>query len=341
MDQTQNSHDDDIAAAILQIKQWETEGKTEDAVDGCQEILDIDPTNVEAKNILIRLNQAGATMPAEMPSAEPTAPAAPAVTQEPEIPEANTFNLAETPTSESPEPSSEPLYKISTDTPETKETTLSTPTQPEKKKSHGIVLNIVLFIALAAIIGGAIYGYLYFFKSSAPKEVEAPSEVEREEVNMEEEILSTEGSQEADETTEDTEASRNDQRFTDLTLIETKLEEYYAKNRVYPPANELETEIGKLPTDPLDTGEFVYSYAVYGNYLGENQEYILSGVFEDSEMGNTTWTTGASPSDHPDYRDPEAENVIFITTQSAETNNAQTEEEPAAETETPKVKVKR
>ncbi len=417
-DQSQNSQQaTGISDAIAQIKQWETAGQTEDAIEGCKEILEVDPENTEAKEILSRLETADtptvepatAEPETEQPTTEPVAentdqpkaepiaeetPVEPTTTPEAEQSSTDTFDLSAEPTqektpaeepeteiteeatdekttteetpTEKPEtetateeseteateeesteastetnetPEDPPLYRIGGDSEEaseTNETPMQAPTQPEKKKSHGFLLNIVLFLVVAGIVGGGIYAYLYFFQGEAPKEATTPSEIEREEIDIEGEI-GTPAEEQQEEA--DTEASRNDQRFTDLTLIETKLEDYYSENRVYPAANELENALGDLPKDPLDEGEFMYSYAIYDNYLGENQEYILAGVFEDSVMGNTVWTTGASPSDHPDYRDPESENVVFITNQG--------ETEPAEETvteeseDTPKVKVKR
>jgi len=324
--QTQDPQSTKIADAIAQIKQWETEGKTEDAIEGCKEILEIDSENSEAKEILARL---------EAPKVKPTPTVESTQTQPVTTPEVKTTEPREG-TTPSEEPKMEepttPLYNIGNNNSDesTSDTPKEAPTIPEKKKSHGIVLNIVLFLVVTALIGGGVYAYLYFFQGETPKEVATPSEIGREGINT-----TGTGGKTPKEVVANTEASGNDQRFTDLTLIETKLEEYYAENHIYPATNELEETLGTLPTDPLDEGEFMYSYAIYDNYLGKNQEYILAGVFEDAITGNTIWTTGASPNDHPDYRDPEAPNVIFIT------NQGETEMETSEEVDTPKVKVKR
>ncbi|EKD47895.1 MAG: hypothetical protein ACD_65C00229G0002 [uncultured bacterium] len=128
----------------------------------------------------------------------------------------------------------------------------------------------------------------------------------------------------------------NDQRFLDLTVIEQTLEEYYEENHVYPPAEELLSIFTDLPTDQMDGQindfgeEYGYTYAVYDNYLGSNQEYILSGLFETDDKETSIWTTGEATLDHPDYRDTGLNNIIFIRYSGA-----------ATEENAPKVKVKR
>jgi len=48
----QQSADSGIEDALSQIKEWQAQGKKEDAIAGCKEILEVDPENKEAKNIL-------------------------------------------------------------------------------------------------------------------------------------------------------------------------------------------------------------------------------------------------------------------------------------------------
>ncbi|MBU1019008.1 MAG: hypothetical protein ABII07_04640 [Patescibacteria group bacterium] len=214
-----------------------------------------------------------------------------------------------------------------------KVTTIETehPQIPEKKPSHGILLNLIILVITVGILGGATYTYISF--KSEPEdtyEIKPPpiaiEDLPTEEENSPEEIETPEFPEE-----ENTSASRNDQRFLDLTLIEQELESYYEEHRVYPSAKNLSELLGKLPYDPLDEEEFMYSYAVYDNYLGSNQEYILAGVFEEENGENTLWTTGASPADHPNYRDSSLENITLI----SEVVVIEEEEE------TPNIKVKR
>ena len=291
--------------------------------------------------------------PEPKPTPEPTPtleskPEAPATPEpKPETPAPDEAPKPEASKPETPEPGSAdtPLYKIDSPTDSKPTEDKSTPGKPEKKGSHGIVLNIVLFLVVAGLIGGGVYAYLYFFTgeeaqvTTPVREEVVEEEIEEEEVEeeeVEEEITEEEAEEDAteEETTEE-EASNNDQRFLDLTEIENLLLAYYEENHMYPEATQLETELGELPVDPVNEGEFIYAYAVYDNYLGENQEYILSGLFEDENEDHTLWTTGANPELHPDYRDTTLENVTYITGEEVadEEEPAEEEEEEIAEEE--------
>lgn len=117
---------------------------------------------------------------------------------------------------------------------------------------------------------------------------------------------------------------RNEQRLANLTKIENALKEAYKRDHEYPKAasfSETLTNggfIDDLPRDPLngtkdaDGTIFSYMYAVYDNVKAPQQEYILSGVFEENNGKNIVWTLGAKTTDHPDYRDDSLDNVTTI-----------------------------
>ncbi|EKD48058.1 MAG: hypothetical protein ACD_65C00139G0002 [uncultured bacterium] len=240
-----------IQDAITQIKEWQAQGKKDDAITGCKEVLEIDPTNQSAKTILAEL-----------------------------------------------------------ETPKLEETIISTETPIAKKPSHGILLNLIAIILIAAIIGGGVFIYFKIFGNKIEKT--APEKEPVTEEQPKEEVSETE--------------IRNNQRLADLQIIEESVEKYFEENSSYPDTNELVALLGdEMPYDPMDGqtdsagNVFAYSYAGY------ETEYILAGLFEE-ETENTILTTGASVNDHPDYRDEASENVIFITN---------------AEESKPKVKVKK
>lgn len=261
-----------IQDAINQIKEWQTQGKKDDAIAGCKEVLEADPSNQEAKNILATLEAATAPAPAPTPAPSPT----------------------ETHQIETPAPT---------------EITTPSETTSEKRPSHGILLNLIAILLIAAIIGGGTFVYLKFNKPAQDKTT--TEEEEQTEEKSQSEI-------------------RNDQRLADLQIIEEAIEQHFEENNSYPNVDEITTLL-EMPYDPLD-GQidelgniFAYSYAGY------ETEYILAGLFEE-ETGNTVLTVGANVNDHPDYRDKTSENVIFITNLEL---TAETEESE------PKVKVKK
>lgn len=58
---------------------------------------------------------------------------------------------------------------------------------------------------------------------------------------------------------------------------------------------------------------FGYVYAVYDSSFGkERQYYILSALFEDSEGVGSSWNVGESTKNYDDYRDVGESNVTFI-----------------------------
>lgn len=369
-----------IDDAIKQIKGWKEEGKTDEAIEGCKEILEADPENTEIKQMLEELENSPkeeAPAPAEAApeveselKVEPTAeeapkeeePATPTETPGPTTEEET--SKEEAPVTEPAAPAEEPkdespLYTLDSapegegeeeETTEEKpaddepvEAPSAAPTQATKeKKSHGIVLNIVIFVIIAAVIAGGIYAYLNFFKST-PEEVEitppATEEVVEEEEATEEEAVEEEVIEEEEEPEESME-TRNEERLLDLTLLEQALTGYYDNNHVYPSAETLLTDLisggylDEIPYDPYDGQQdefgnpFAYSYAVYDNDLGSNQEYVLAGLFEE-ETGTLFWAN--TDTDKEDYRAVDLENVTFIT--AGEEEVEEEEEEP--------VKVKR
>ena len=82
--------------------------------------------------------------------------------------------------------------------------------------------------------------------------------------------------------------ARDTQRKTDLRAIQKGLEEYFVSNNVYP--NQMTdltagtTPIMKtLPSDPKNTGAFVYSYTP----ANSNTTYTLTGCLENAGDNGT------------------------------------------------------
>ncbi|EKD63582.1 MAG: hypothetical protein ACD_51C00249G0002 [uncultured bacterium] len=352
----------ELQKAIDQIKQWQKEGKNEDAMQGCKEILEIDPANTEVKSIMETLQKpAMATVPAPTPTpAVPTPVATPVITTPtPATPATTASTPATIPTPiVLPKPETKPVAEekssfdiTAPENPLYSALNKSSPTKTEEKKnttikketSHGIIINLIIIVVTISLLGGGAYAYLKFFGQSDVAKIDLPKEdtvvtTTDDNNTQEDEITDTE-----EPTVEVTEASlRNEQRFSDLTDMEDIVKNYYDVNGKYPDAIEFASFVSSY--DPLDgqvdeAGQvFAYSYAVYDTDLGDNQEYILAALFEDKLEGNTIWTTGSDPQIHPDYRDSTAENFVMITVQ---TETAPIVDEPATEETTTKVKVKK
>jgi type II secretory pathway pseudopilin PulG len=90
--------------------------------------------------------------------------------------------------------------------------------------------------------------------------------------------------------------ARDTKRKTDITTVRKGLEEYFVNNNSYPDAlNDLTQGsapiIKTLPTDPKNTGAYVYTYAPDGG----NTTYTLSACLEnDQDSGDSVISAASS-----------------------------------------------
>ena len=116
----------------------------------------------------------------------------------------------------------------------------------------------------------------------------------------------------------------NENRINEMTKMSTVIEEYHAKNGVYPAANQIENvlvqsdQFEKVPADPQsgqvdkNNKKFDYIYAVYDSIAGENTVYILSALFEDSKGFGYPWTVGENTKNYANYRASKESNIKVI-----------------------------
>jgi general secretion pathway protein G len=84
-------------------------------------------------------------------------------------------------------------------------------------------------------------------------------------------------------------SGRDAKRVSDIRQVQNGLELYYAKNGVYPDsvANNALPDLSSagvknLPTDPLNTGSYVYKYFKCGAGDASGYSYVLSTKLESS-----------------------------------------------------------
>ncbi|MFA5854704.1 MAG: hypothetical protein WC846_00210 [Candidatus Gracilibacteria bacterium] len=116
----------------------------------------------------------------------------------------------------------------------------------------------------------------------------------------------------------------NENRINEMTKMSSVIEEYRAKNGVYPAANQIENvlvqsdQFEKVPVDPQsgqvdkNNKRFDYIYAVYDSIAGENTVYILSALFEDSKGFGYPWTVGENTKNYANYRASKESNIKVI-----------------------------
>ncbi len=116
----------------------------------------------------------------------------------------------------------------------------------------------------------------------------------------------------------------NEDRANDLMEMARVIDAFKDEHGAYPSKDQIEQILvdsdafSKVPSDPRD-GEldkagktFGYIYAVYDTEEGDNMEYIISAIFEGDKGFAYPWSRGGSVNDHPDYRDPDSNNVVLI-----------------------------
>jgi type II secretion system protein G len=90
--------------------------------------------------------------------------------------------------------------------------------------------------------------------------------------------------------------ARDTKRKTDLTTLRKGLEEYFVNNNVYPAAlSDLTTGtapiVKTMPTDPKNSGAFVYSYTP----ANSNSTYTLNACLENDQDAGANVVAPVSP----------------------------------------------
>lgn len=316
-----------ISEALQKIHEWMDEKNYEKAIQGCQEILQIDPENTEVKTIMENAETLKKNTPSPVPETteekiilEDPLPSPELEVKFPEITlgETNddiTFTKTKNPTSSVDEI---PM--------EHEETTKHIAIYLLKK----IATILVIFTILGGVGYGAFWGYnaykngginfeeiiakINIFSSKKTEPTENPAMIT-------EPIETAEPTAEPIEPENDPVNIRNTARTNDLALIATALEMYYEKNSQYPIASDIEKDLiefmTEIPLDPRhnetdETGlPFGYAYAVYDTEAGEKQFFIISALFENPLGENMPWSPGETQA-HEDYRDLGKEYVKLL-----------------------------
>lgn len=275
-----------ITQALNHIQSWLNAGEYDKVIQGCTEILEMEPTNTRAL-ALMKLAEEKRHQATQAPST-PT----PVPTPQPKA-----------------TPINDPLAHLQVEnlpsfqTQRHSESRLKEPDAVDKRQ---LFLAMLIPAILVVILGGGVIWLLSDHKR--------------------EETVSENSSTDLVDTTKNTEyLDNNTERVESITQIAKALEAYKLKNGAYPAASQIgsilvqSTEFSKIPKDPRQgevdkAGErFGYVYAVYDSQFGKtNQYYVLSALFEDSKGFGSPWSVGESIKNHTDYRDVLKDNVSFI-----------------------------
>lgn len=307
-----------ITQALNQVQSWLNAKEYDKVVQACQEILEIEPENQRALSLLKQAEtQKYGDLPASPGASAPVTPAPAAPTPAPAaVPNP-------TPT---PEPSNG--FAKLTDSPEAFESS------PHLHMSAAEKRKLFLAVLIPALLVILIGGLLIWFLSNRQREKEI-EETATDEVSDSEDLNPNY-------------EARNDRRTEDLENIALILENYQQENGSFPSVSQVEDvllssgDLDEIPLDPKhgEKGKndkvFGYIYAVYEDEE-ENDVYVLSGLFEDSQGMGSPWTQGGDIQIYTDYRDLSEPNVHLL----GDSKTDDDEEEDEEDDEGPKVKVRR
>lgn len=264
-----------VIEALNRVQSWLNAGEFDKVIQGCQEILQIEPGNARALALLRQAEER--RFQQESGSSQVVAPL-----EELEVEE-------RTPT---PSPSPSPSPQMEKDE-EREEMDL----YPNKTQLFMAMLLPAVFVVL---LGG---GALIFLTRTSQEEVVNNEQDEEVEVAQDQEYL-----QRNDERKETLEKMQN-------ILEDYYQEEgFYPTVKQVDDVLMDSDEFDELPVDPRNGDsdkagrEFGYIYAVYD----ENSDYILSALFEDGRGFGHPWTGGRSAQAHPNYRDLEEKDITLI-----------------------------
>lgn len=301
-----------IPAALNQVKQWFEIKDYDKVILGCQEILKVDPENQEAREFLKQSEELKKTENIKFPE----------------------FPL---PTMTSQEQNSQEEKKEGSELePEPQETT---------KHFLGYLIRkiatiVIIFAILTGIGVGGYYGYQYYIKPQRP--IKEPGPMQNTDVITEVEDTENEEEEEPENTLDESIKQNNEKRNQNLELLKKALESYYIDTGQYPSIESVEEELiqgsylEEIPFDPRhgekdEKGiDFGYTYAVYPNASGENQEYIIAANYENSEKEDNIWSPNPTTL-HPDFHDLDKENVKILEADKNVLDEPSDETEPSDE----------
>lgn len=275
-----------VAQALNHVQSWLNAGEYDKVIQGCQEVLQIEPGNARALSLM---RQAEERRHNEVMGHSPDTHHSPEASVPVESPKEE-----ESPT--------DPLASLQVE----KQPEVFLP--EEEDESEGIekrklFLAMLVPAVLVVLLGGAAIWWMANRDREDTIEDNLTDEEEVEDLSY---------------------LEQNDQRVEDMEKMIKVLEGYKLENGAYPSLSQVEAafaesdEFEEIPSDPRQ-GEidkagqaFGYIYAIYDGIGGENSVYILSALFEDNSGFGTPWAQGAAIKNYPDYRDYEEENVTFI-----------------------------
>lgn len=267
-----------ISQAMNQIQSWFNAGQYDNVIQGCAEIMELEPGNQRALALMKM---------AEERRHSQTIPNDPSFGSIP------------------PPEKQDPLANLQVETPSEKARNYS-PYPSESIDKKKLFVAMLIPAVLVVVLGGSLIWYLADRDRSetiAENSGSSVSDVDKDLTYLDE---NEERVKQMTAIAEIIEAYRLSKgkypNAEDLERLIVESDEF-SKVPSDPRQGDLDEE-GK---------PFGYMYAVYDSKFGKsNQYYILSALFEDSQGIGYEWNVGESVKNYDDYRDISKDNVTFI-----------------------------
>lgn len=271
-----------VIEALNHVQSWLNAGEYDKVIQGCQEILEIEPGNSRALALLRkaeeRRHESLTQNPAQDEKPDPLASL-----------QVEDNPLKPTDSTDSSDEATEKPAREGFD---------------ETEKRH-LFLAMLIPAILVVVLGGG----LIWFLANADREETIEDQLSDEDEQSEQDLSFLEDN--------DRRVSDMENILLVLEAYELKNGFYPSVSEVEKVL--LESDLfEEIPSDPRQgdidkVGKaFGYIYSVYDSSAGENTVFILSALFEGSDGFGTPWAQGAPIKNYPDYREYEQSNVTFI-----------------------------
>lgn len=277
----ENNNEISIAQALNHIQSWLNAGEFDKVIQGCQEILQIEPGNARALALMKLAEERRNADVQGKPMPEPSP-----------MPEPVQFEVEEPTPAPVPH---DPMPHV------------QLPPEEDEMEDHFEKRKLFLAMLIPAVLVVVLGGAAIWWLANRDREAEIND-------NLSDETPADELSY----LEQNDERVQVIQKLVDaIEEYEEENGEYPSISKIESAIADNE-EFDKIPSDPRQ-GEidkagkaFGYIYAVYDGTGGENSVYILSALFEDNRGFGTSWAEGAPIKNYPDFRDYEEDHVTFI-----------------------------
>lgn len=263
-----------VIEALNHVQSWLNAGEYDKVIQGCQEILEIEPGNSRALALLRQAEMKRYESHTQTEKLDPLASLQVETAQEP-----------------TPEPMKEPLEERLQD-------------DFDAKEKRNLFLAMLIPAILVVLLGGA----LIWFLANADREETIEDGLSGNEDTEDDLNFLADNDRRISDMEKMLLVLKTYEVENGFYPSVSEVEKVFLESDLFEelPSDPRQGDIDKA-------GEaFGYIYSVYDGSAGEDTVFILSALFEGNDGFGTPWAQGAPIRNYPDYREYEKSNVTFI-----------------------------